>query len=321
MNRLGLLLAGLALGWVGSCLAQSEVPPNEEDVGQLLARMSRAVHFLNYEGDFVYAHGNVLEAMRMAHTEQDGYEREQIITLTGKPHQIVRDNYTVTRVLPDRQAAAVEERYQGPSAPRLVSFDPERVGRSYQFRQVGEGRIAARVTRQIVILPNDNKRYGYRLHVDAKYALPLKFDVVSLEGDVLSQLQFVNIRIRHESPEAIQAAIDEQPKLEPPQERPYPGPWRFTQVPSGFELEVVETVPTDSGVKVEHFVFSDGMASISAYLEPIGDHGLSGAQRMGAISVLGGQVAGYQVTVVGEVPVATLEEFVAGIQRVQERAG
>jgi sigma-E factor negative regulatory protein RseB len=320
MNRLGLLLAGLALGWAGSCPAQSETPAAEEDVGQLLARMSRAVHFLNYEGDFVYAHGSVLEAMRMAHTEQDGYEREQIITLSGRPHQIVRDNYTVTRVLPDRPAA-VEDRYHGPGAPRLVSFDPERVGRSYEFKQVGEGRVAARVTRQVAILPTDGKRYGYRLHVDAKYALPLKFDVVSLDGEVLSQLLFVNVRIRHESPEAILAAIDKQPKLDPPQEQPYRGPWRFTQVPPGFELEVVETVPTGSDTNVEHFVFSDGMASISAYLEPIGNHDLSGAQRMGAVSVLGGQVAGFQVTVVGEVPVATLQEFLAGIERADGGGG
>jgi len=324
MNKVGLLLGGLALGWVAASPAIAQSDPattSEEDVGELLARMSRAVHFLDYEGDFVYVHGDIIEAMRIAHTEQDGYEREQVLTLSGKPHQIVRDNHTMTRVVPGSTTATVQDTQRGSGAPRLVSFDPERVGRSYIFKLAGDGRIAARLTRKVVILPKDGQRYGYRLHVDAKYALPLKFDVVSLDGEVLSQLMFVSIRIRHETPEAILAAIDRQPKLDPPGEQRYQGPWRFGQVPAGFELEVVETVATESGAQVEHFVFSDGMASISAYLEPPGDHALSGAHRMGSIGALGGEVAGHQATVIGEVPLSTLQAFITGIEHVGEGGG
>ena len=58
-----------------------------------------------------------------------------------------------------------------------------------------------------------------------------------------------------------------------------------------------------AGQPVVHFVLSDGLASVSVYVESDPQEGLEGATRIGAVHAAGDRVSGHQVTVVGEVPV------------------
>ncbi len=64
-------------------------------------------------------------------------------------------------------------------------------------------------------------------------------------------------------------------------------------------------------------VFSDGLATVSVYIEPrqADAQGLSGHSNMGAVNALGVQVGDYQVTVVGEVPRLTVERIGQSVQR------
>lgn len=314
--------AALLVALSSSASAQEASVPAEEDAAQLLSKMATAVHFLDYEGSFVYVQGSSIEAMRIAHTEHDGYEREQLVTLSGSPHQIVRDNYTTTRVQPEsNQYAVVEQRDQRVGAGPLPSaFSPDRVARSYDFRLIGEGRHAGRVTRLVALSPRDEMRYGYRLHLDAKYALPLKFDVVRPDGELVSQLMFTDIRIRHETPESIQASTSNNEELKPAPRDPYAGPWRFSTLPPGFDLEFFESQETEAGDKLDHFVFFDGMASISIYIDAEEGPGLQGLKRVGTLNLLGGRVAGRQITILGEIPAKTLELILSGIRREQGAA-
>ena len=307
----------MGAGLAGFTSAQTPVTPSDESAAELLSRMATAVHFLDYEGSFVYLQGGMMEAMHIAHTEQDGYEREQLITLTGPAHQIVRDNYTMTRFQPERNQLAVDPRNRGPgSGTLLASFDPERVAGSYDFLERGEARYAGRITRLIDLVPRDGARFGYRLYIDAKYALPLKFDVMKMDdGAVISQLMFTDIRIRHESPQSILAATSTNDELLPAPREPYGGPWRFSALPPGFEVEFFDVTELEDAGMMEHFVLFDGMASISVYIEPDGDGGFHGHQRKGTLEVLGGVVGDYQITLVGEVPHETLKLILDGMIR------
>ena len=290
-------------------------PVPEETTLDLLKRMSAAVHYLDYEGSVVYVHGDAVEAMRIVHSEQDGYEREQVIALTGPAHQIVRDNYTTTRFQPSRHAVLVEARHYGRSSPTLVSFDAAQVESSYEFRPGDPRRVAGRATRTVAIVPRNGDRYGYRLYIDAEYALPLKFDVVDNRG-VISQLMFTNIDIRHESPAAISRAQSKSTEgIETQDSRAYEGPWRFNNIPPGFELEFFNGAAAPA--TAEHFVFTDGMATLSVYVENDDSPGVEGARRIGAVGVVGGRIAGHQVTVVGEMPPETLRRFFEGVALAQ----
>ena len=63
---------------------------------------------------------------------------------------------------------------------------------------------------------------------------------------------------------------------------------------------------------MEHFVFSDGLATVSVYIEPLTATGLKGEASLGSVNALGGQVSGHQLTIVGEVPVTALKMLLSG---------
>ena len=96
----------------------------------------------------------------------------------------------------------------------------------------------------------------------------------------------------------------------------YVSRWDFHRLPSGFELTLKHYLPDPSGpTPIEQYVFSDGLGSLSVFVESAAhEEGLNGVSRLGAINAWGGQVQGYQVTAVGEVPAVTLLGVVQGMQ-------
>ena len=89
--------------------------------------------------------------------------------------------------------------------------------------------------------------------------------------------------------------------------------------PPGFSLVVHNDWRATGGQPVDHFMLSDGLASVSIYVEA-GDprEGLEGGTHIGAVHAVGKRVAGHQITVVGEVPPETVETVLAGIRHASE---
>jgi sigma-E factor negative regulatory protein RseB len=65
-----------------------------------------------------------------------------------------------------------------------------------------------------------------------------------------------------------------------------------------------------------HIVLSDGLASMSVYIEKLdpAKKKFVGASYMGAVNVYGAVVDDHQITVVGEVPAATVKMVAESIQ-------
>ncbi|MEN8176044.1 MAG: MucB/RseB C-terminal domain-containing protein, partial [Pseudomonadota bacterium] len=246
----------------------------------------------------------------------DGYEREHVVTLTGVPHQVVRDNFTMTRFLPEKKAVTVKERRYRRGGPLLMSFDPAVLGEVYAFRFLGKGRIAGRVADVVGIQPNDQLRYGYRLYLDEEFGLPLKTDILDAKGKAISQLMFTDISVTPEAAASIQASEAKVDALRPPAPKTYSGDWQFTDLPPGFTMAAHRRWEGNSSQAGEHLLFTDGMASVSVYVEEgaAADH-KEGASRMGAVMALGVPRDGHLITVVGEVPLSTLRLVLKSMSR------
>jgi sigma-E factor negative regulatory protein RseB len=86
--------------------------------------------------------------------------------------------------------------------------------------------------------------------------------------------------------------------------------WQVMQLPDGFRMTDYQQRrmhPDSPGA--EHLVFSDGLAMVSVYVEAVaGDQPpFGGLSSMGAVNAYGVVADGHQITVVGEVPAATVE--------------
>lgn len=274
----------------------------EEDPLDILNRMQQTVRHLSYEGDFVYQYGDVLNAMHINHDWQEGNEREYLRTLTGPSREVVRDNFTMAQFDQEKPASVSERRRR--NAPTLVTFDPERLSAVYDFRILGEDRVAGRQTTVVLVQPRDEMRYGHRLYIDSETALPLRRVVLDKQGKPISQLMFTSISIRSMNGKD-QLSVDD---LQPGPVH-YQGKWSFDGLPEGFVMEVYDRSEQDGKIESEQFVFSDGIARLSLYIEDRNVANAPGQSLVGPVGILGAEVDGHRVTVVGEAPIETLKHF------------
>ena len=287
------------------------------DAQAWLQRMVHAVERLNYEGIFVYAHGNQLEAMRIVHGADGDGEHERMYSLNGAAREILRDDNVLTCILPDSRSVVVEKSRPKRFVPeRLLHLD-DSVSHLYEFHVQGDDRVAGRMARLVVIQPRDDFRYGYRLWLDEESGMLLKSDLINAEGRALEQMMFTNLKLLdHIDREALAPSVTGKgfkwyrPKENTHQAEEEAQKWSVGKLPTGFHMAMrAEHSMPMSRMPVAHLMYTDGLASVSVYIEHPGAvaDALNGPSRMGAVNAYGRSVAGHQVTVVGEVPRATVE--------------
>lgn len=299
-----------------------------EDAHTLLQKMSQATQGLNYRGTFVYLHNGRLEAIRILHRAAEGDEQERMVALTGEAREVIRDNERVTCILPRSRSVMVDRSIPRKPFPADLPHDLDTLTNTYEFLVVGEDRVSGLSSRVVVIKPRDAYRYGYRLWLDQASSLLLKSDLIDPKGRPVEQMMFTDMQILERLP-----AEDLVPAL---QGKDYTvidhadqnavaqltdsadSNWVISELPAGFMLthhnrHSLHGVTGD----VEHLVFSDGLATVSVYIEPhqADKKAPSGMSNMGAVHALGVRRGDYQMTVVGEVPGQTVERIERAVQR------
>ncbi len=311
---LRLASAWLLLAPLASVLATAASPH------ELLERMNQAVQSRDYEGRFVIQTGDRLDALYIVHRVDDGVEKERVVSLTGRPREIVRSAEGVACLFPGGDSGQFSVRRDSP----VLSFSPlhgvsgEQLATSYRLAVGEAARVAGRDANVLIVEPNDDLRYGHRLYIDDGSSLPLRSVMVDTDGEVVSQMMFVELRVddRITPIERDLSAMQRAQAEAMPAARLYPTSWSFDALPTGFQLNAHRRSPAVDNVgDLEHFIFSDGLASVSVYVhEADDDIALEGVSQMGQVSAFGRLVDGYQVVVVGEVPARTLTLFASRIR-------
>ncbi|MGD8429791.1 MAG: MucB/RseB C-terminal domain-containing protein [Ectothiorhodospiraceae bacterium] len=312
-------VVGLWLFFSASVFAADK--PSARD---LLERMTRAVRAENYVGVFVYRYGSNLEAMRIVHRADGDGERERLFSLNGAAREIIRDDARVTCILPDNHSVVVDSRQTRNPLNRVLPGDLEEMSRVYDLSVMGTGRVAGRKVYLVSVAPKDSFRYGYRLSIDSDTGLLLRSDLLDGSGNAVEQVMFTDLSTPEKIPDAwLESTVpgDEytwyrnDAKGQPETERA--SGWNIEGVPDGFRLVLNEKRPMPgSEGPVEHRLYSDGLASVSVYIERKDDHeAFTGSSRMGAVNAFGRVVSGYQTVVVGEVPAATVRRIGQSIAR------
>ena len=324
-----LALLGLALASAPSVAAEvaSAVPP--DSMAAQLGRMAQAVDGLNYEGTLVYLADNRMETLHIIHRVDGDRTDERLVSLSGPVRAVARQGQEVTCALSGDQPISVKRRPEVPALLRHPAIDPDAVAGQYFVHPLGEVRVAGRDTDVIGIIPRDDYRFGYRFYLDRATGLPLKSDLMGPQGDPIEQVMFTTIEVGSGPGLPPADADPAQPALgalpagrhdgsgQEPSEPALvaTGPWRFRDLPPGFVVRMQAKLPEGEAGPVEHFLVTDRLASVSVFVEGRAGGGLVGATRIGGIHALGGRIDGYQVTVVGQVPAATLEAVLAAVYR------
>ena len=94
--------------------------------------------------------------------------------------------------------------------------------------------------------------------------------------------------------------------------------WNVVRVPSGFRMTTWRLqVIAGSKTPVRHLVLSDGLASVSVFIEPRSPQteAMRGLAKVGAAFAYSRDLDGHQVTAVGEVPAATVEAIAEAVTK------
>lgn len=294
---------------------------------QWLQRTEKAVRETDFRGTFVYQHGNHLETIRVFHkTSSDGH-RERLVSLTGPAREVIRDRNGVNCILPGSDSLVLRDRHSAGYFPSGLVTDSEALSEGYRVGFAGTDRIADRRTVRVSAVPRDEYRYGHRLWLDRVSGIPLKSELIDGEGRALERVMFtefeegVEISDRELEPaDATNAVSDPAPARQPvvSRDRILEGSrLNVTWMPPGFRLLSEQTKALAGGDgHVRHMVYSDGLASVSLFLERAGQESgmLEGGSRMGAVNAFGRPVGGHvQLTVVGEVPGATVRRIAESV--------
>lgn len=294
---------------------------------KVLERMGLAAKQLNYEGVFAYQMGNNLQSIRIIHRSDENGEMERLVSLNGAAREVIRTNDLVTCIYPEGKRVHVNQRPLGRGFPsdllrRLGSATPY-----YEVETGQDGRVADRQAQELIIKPIDNYRYGFRLWVDSDSDLLLKSELVADNGDILETFAFSTVEMGKVIPDSLlQSQITSGDKMTWDRTEPETAAnmaaststakWQVVWLPEGFALVARQTrLKAKNGATVEQHVYSDGLSSVSVFIEKIRARHkhLSGGSTMGAVNAFGTILNAHFVTVVGEVPAVTVEKIGASI--------
>jgi len=300
----------------------------KEDVEKWLAKMHHAAHMLNYDGKFVYGENSKLTSMQIIHSVDKKGEFERLISLDGSGREVIRSGDTVTCILPDKNSVVVDKSRPDTEFPPTFPLKIKELSKYYNFHFGKNGMVAGRSAVKLMIKPKDNYRYSHSLWIDSETGLLLQDHLIGDNGEIVEQFMFTEINY----PVVIKvnrSLVTNQNKkftwyeakdFKPKKQTSKNMSWKIMDVPAGFVPGVQRHHNmTVSAMPVEHFMYSDGLSSISIFVEKRmkESKNLLGSSTMGAVNAYGRAIGDYHVTVVGEVPHATVKMIGDSVEHIK----
>jgi len=285
-----------------------------------LERMAHSVEDLIYQGTFLHVLGDAHERLFIVHRNADGQNGERILSLDGG-REIVRQGDLVQGILPDRRIVLLETRTDVSPLVSALPSDVADLELHYEITLGGAARVADRAVRVLEIKPRDEFRYGHKLWLDQETAMPLQSQLIDDHGGVVEQILFTDIEVPADIPAAaLEPTIDTTGFLTLRAQSSAPLaaeiPWRAAALPGGFKLSVRTQAPmAGSDTPVEHLVYSDGLATVSVFIEDEGTKSdmTEGFSNVGSTNAFSLTLRGRRVTALGEVPRQTVRTIASSL--------
>ncbi len=300
-----------------SATAWAQSSPDE-----LLDRMNYVVNVVDYEGTVIRTENGQSEALRIVHKIIDGVIHEKLVSQEGSGLEIIRIGNEVHCILPDKQTVLIEDWNNQSTLFSALPSSEIRYGADYDVSIVRESRVAGRPAIMLAIRSHDEFRYGHRIWLDEETSFPLKTEIVSIDGELIGQIKFADIRIGSNiSKDALapSMSLDNFSWFREPagyDAVDVDTNWECTDLPSGFRAvsSKSEQLP-GADAPVTHVVYSDGMATLSVFIAEKSEAQFAEKSSVGASHTYSIQQGDFQITVVGEVPAVTVQRIATSMQQ------
>lgn len=300
------------LGWLTT-------PVQAADAQDWLQRMAQSSQ-QSFHGTFIYERNGNFSTHAIWHKADADGVRERLLQLDGPAQEVLRVDGR-----PQCMSGGLADEMPDVQSPAR-HLDVAALEQRYELRVLGRSRVAGRPAVVLMLMPRDQHRYAFELHLDEETALPLKSLLISDKGQLLERFQFIDVDLRDAvADEALQPGDACKPVsfgrvTEPVQA------WRAGWLPPGFELsQSLQRIGSVSSVPVACLMYGDGLARFSVFLEPLNGVVVDDSRRqLGPTAVVSRRMptadGDVMVTVVGEIPLGTAERVALSMQAVTSSA-
>jgi sigma-E factor negative regulatory protein RseB len=315
----------LCAGWPARVAAQ---PLTTAEARQWLARIHAAATQRNYQGTLVVSAEGTIASSRVAHYGDGPNVLERVEFLDGQPRRVLRHNDQVLTLWPSARVARLEQRDAVQTFPALLTGADEQLYERYEMVAEPDARVAGHDVAVFLLRPRDELRFAHRLWAERATSLLLRVDVLAADGRVLETSAFSDISIGGRSkPETVQSVLKQldgwrvmRPAVQTT-ELEAEG-WRLKAPVAGFRKASCVKRQLDASSSdgrrgdTLQAIYTDGLTHVSLFIEPQrADRQRAGGAAMGATHTLMQPHGAQWVTVMGDVPMATLKQFAAALER------
>lgn len=295
-----------------------------DDPWMLMEKAAQAAHQLSYKGIFVSQSGKNVSSIQLEHVNFGQGEYARMVRLDGSPREVFRKGDEVVIYNPRNEKVTIERRRTQSAFPAVVPLPSANVKTYYQLKPDGQERVGGRDATVLRLDARDHLRYSYKFYVDREFGLLLKFVMFNEKGEPLEQIAFNQLSLMDTGNlDWYKPNLDHaKTYVMEPEETVTPvsvegGEWTITQLPVGFYKidQFMRNVPGKLA-PVHQIVFSDGLAAVSLFIEPLDKSVVVkvGHFGQGPTNVMANSMNGYQVVVVGETPEVTVNQIFSAVK-------
>jgi sigma-E factor negative regulatory protein RseB len=296
-----------------------------DDPWFLLEKTAYAARELNYQGVFVYQNGSQTRSVQITHMNSTGQEMTRNVVLdngiqAGQPREVYSQGNNIVIFRPQNQKMVIEKRRGQNLFPAMLPTELQAIKASYTARLGAMEYVAGREAQIIELIPHDAFRYSYKIWADTEYGLLLKMTSLDDKNQILEQIAFSQLStLNSQDTNWFQPKIDVGKSYvveDTTVVNHVTKNWIVAELPSGYvQVDHIALVVPGKTAPVDQVIFSDGIASVSLFIEPItkGMRPKMGHMLIGSTNICANVLEGYQITVVGEVPEATVTKIAKAV--------
>jgi len=331
------LLVGASAGWAQSAgnppVSSAPISQHQEaSIRQWLMRLHDAARSRSYVGTFVVTAGDSMSSSRIWHVCDGQQQIERVDALTGTARSTFRRNEQVMTFLPERRVVISEFRDALGMFPNLLNGADSSIAQHYRLKVLGRQRVAGLDSDVVQLVPADALRFGYRVWTERETGVVVKLQTLDAAQGVLEQAAFSELKLGEPVSMAKLAALMDDTKGYQVKKQTLVKTtaaqegWQFKGQVAGFKpMACHKRVSSDPSARqgsTLQWVFSDGLASVSLFIENFDAKRHKNMVRhdqfaMGATHMLTRRLGDWWITAVGEVPLQTLALFAQGLERKQ----
>lgn len=292
---------------------------SDEELWNVLQKSAAAARALSYRGIFVCQTGQQVKSVQITHFFNGKNEFAHNVLLDGSPREVLSQGGDLVIYNPRNEKIVIEKRRGQNMFPAILPVNLELVRESYSPHLDAMERVAGRQAQILLLEPKDGLRYSYKFWIDTEYGLLLKSVMFNHRNEIMESIAFNQLalmntveldwfrpKIDHNKYYVME---DEQVVIP---DSSTSADWDIKELPAGYrKVDQMMRMVQGKPYPVTHVIFSDGLASVSLFIEPVakGVKSKLVLAASGNTSFYANVNNGHLITVVGEVPEATVVQI------------